>query len=117
LEVGGAVAVLPFAPGSGAADFQPTTVAMMASLDHEHPLINGYSGFFPADHGTLRRALANFPDDTSVAALTARDTRYVLADATWLAPRIGALADAGITVIIDDPRGWLLRMPAEDTTG
>ena len=109
-----AVAVLPFAPGPSAADFQPTALAMLASLDHHHPLVNGYSGFFPPDHGELRRDLAGFPDDASLAALAARDTTYVLADAAWLDPRLGALATWGIAVVVDDPSGVLLRLPVEE---
>lgn len=107
----GAVVVLPFAPGPDAADFQPTTLAMLVALDDGHPLVNGYSGFFPRDHADLRRALADFPDDASLAALDEHDTAYAPVDAAWLEPRLGELATAGISIIVDAPTGVLLRLP------
>ncbi len=108
---GGAVVALPFAPGPRAADFEPTVVAMLAALDDGHPLVNGYSGFFPSDHTSLRAELAGFPDATSLAVLADHGARYVVADPAWLVPRRDDLDDAGITVLVDQPGGVLLLLP------
>ena len=53
---------------------------MLQALDTGHPMINGYSGFFPKDHGRLRQQLVGFPDERSLAALRDRHVRYVVID-------------------------------------
>jgi hypothetical protein len=108
---GGAVAVLPAAPGPSEADFEPTTVAMLAGLDSGHPLANGYSGFFPPGQAAFRDAVARFPDQRSFDALTGRGVHYVVADPEWLGgARVGAAA-AGLRILVDDDDGVLLVMP------
>lgn len=77
---GGAVAMVPWAPGPTATDFQPTVVAMLAALDHGHPLLNGYSGFFPDRHDRLADAVADFPDENALAALEADGTEWLVLD-------------------------------------
>jgi hypothetical protein len=72
------VAFLPFAPNPRAESFEPTTTRMLQALDTGHPMINGYSGFFPKDHGRLRQQLVGFPDERSLAALRDRHVRYVV---------------------------------------
>ena len=59
---GGAVVALPPAPGHDEEDFEATTAAMVQSLEHGHPLVNGYSGFFPDRDEGLRARLERFPD-------------------------------------------------------
>ena len=42
-------------------DYEPTTVAMLAGLEHGHPIVNGYSGFFPAQYFDAARRDAGVP--------------------------------------------------------
>ncbi len=109
------VAFMPFAPTGAVADFQPTTTRMLQSIDTGHPMVNGYSGFFPADHRELAQALATFPDNRSVAELQARRVRYVVVDArTWSNFKQRVAEVLGIKVLAHDRDGYLLRVP---TTG
>jgi hypothetical protein len=45
---------------------------------HRHPLVNGYSGYFPKPYFDLLGALHRFPSDQSLWALVTRDVRYVV---------------------------------------
>jgi hypothetical protein len=48
------------------------------STFHWQNLVNGYSGFFPPSYVRLMDAMRGFPDDSSLAALRARGTRYLV---------------------------------------
>ena len=48
------------------------------STFHWQSLVNGYSGFFPPSYVRLMDALQTFPDDSSIGALRARGTRYLV---------------------------------------
>jgi len=111
LDDGGAVLYLPFAAGPGPETFQRTTGVMNELLGTGHPLVNGYSGFFPSDHSKIRDLTGSFPDGRSLDALAERGVQYVLADAIWLKPRRDRLDEFGITIAVDDPQGILLRLP------
>ena len=76
----GAVAMVPFPAGGTASDFEPTVEAMLAALDHGHPLVNGYSGFFPDRYDRLSALMAAFPDQTSLDALEAAGVRWIVLD-------------------------------------
>lgn len=113
---GGAVVHLPFAPGPAVEDFEPTAEAMVQSLEHGHPLVNGYSGFFPPDHRVLRLDLAGFPDRRSLDALRRIGTTYAVVDPAWYAGERAEGARAlGIVVITTDDDGILLRLPPAST--
>jgi L-lysine 2,3-aminomutase len=56
---------------------------MLQALRHEHALVNGYSGFFPARSDRLVDLLRRFPDVPSVRALRRIQTRYVVVDPAW----------------------------------
>lgn len=107
------VAWLPFAPGTATGDFVPTVDAMLGAEGTGHPLVNGYSGFFPTDHAERRRRLARFPDDVSIDELRDRGVAYVVADAGWLAAdgREDAARAAGFTVLERDDEAVLLAPP------
>ena len=45
---------------------------------HRHPVVNGYSGYFPTPYLDLLGALDGFPSDESLWALGKRDVRYVV---------------------------------------
>ena len=48
------------------------------STFHWQNLVNGYSGFYPPSYFRLVRALDKFPDETSMVAIRARGTRYLV---------------------------------------
>lgn len=45
---------------------------------HHHPLVNGYSGYYPRPYMDMLGALAGFPSDESISALRRRGVRYVI---------------------------------------
>ena len=57
-------------------DYDPTY--MFWSTYHWHSLVNGYSGYTPADIVETMTLMETFPDDESVARLQQLDVRYVL---------------------------------------
>jgi hypothetical protein len=80
------VAMVPF-PSSGKVEaYEPTVEAMLAGLDHGHPLVNGYSGLFPPSYDSLEAAMQGFPSQDAVDALVAAGTGYVVVDRAWLTP-------------------------------
>jgi hypothetical protein len=72
----GAVANFPFFGRHGG--FHEQTWYMLASANHWHPLINGYSDFLPPDIEAAMPALAQFPSTESLRFLRQRGARYVL---------------------------------------
>lgn len=111
----GPVAMVPFPASNRVADYEDTVVAMLAALDHDHPLCNGYSGFAPESFLGLRDAMARFPDPESLQLLRDHHPRYVVLDRRWLdVTRRSTLTEAGFTtvfagsevVIERPPRGW-----------
>jgi hypothetical protein len=65
------------------------TRAMYYSTRHWRRLVNGYSGYFPASYGALRRALWNAP---------------AAPDAAW-----AALVRSGATHVVVHPSAWTRR--------
>ena len=45
---------------------------------HKHPMVNGYSGYFPRRYLNLLGAMIVFPRGDSLAALRQHDVRYVV---------------------------------------
>ncbi|MGD9793776.1 MAG: hypothetical protein AB7V43_09880 [Acidimicrobiia bacterium] len=108
---GGPIVSLPAADGSNVEAFEPTTAAMLQGLEHGHALVNGYSGFFPADHRSLRNDLASFPDARSVNELRTLGVRYAVADLAWWTARRDTDARAlGLTIISSGPAGVLIEL-------
>jgi hypothetical protein len=85
---GGAVAMVPPALTGKVEDFEPTTVAMLQGLRHGHPLLNGYSGFFPRTADAYIDALKQFPNSRSKRLLARLPVRYAVVDKAWLGARI-----------------------------
>jgi hypothetical protein len=54
------------------------TLYELWSLGHWHPLINGYSGYFPPQYIETITRMETFPDDESVARLQRLQTRYLI---------------------------------------
>jgi hypothetical protein len=109
---GGAVAMAPFPTSGSYVDYATTTEWMLAGLEHGHPLLNGYSGFFPDRYLDLRRRMLDFPDPTSVHALVAEGATYVVVDHAWLTPqRRHALAQSHVlSVAFEVPGALVLRL-------
>lgn len=61
-------------------DTLPGHDAMYAfwSAAHWHPLVNGYSGYYPRTYGETLRVMADFPNDESIAHLQRLDVRYIV---------------------------------------
>ena len=106
---GGAVVALPPAPGQAEEDFEATTAAMVQSLEHGHPLVNGYSGFFPDRDEDLRARLERFPEPTVLAELRDLGVDYAVADPSWWTDQQAADARSlGLRILSSDPTGILL---------
>ena len=51
---------------------------MYWSTTHWSPLVNGYSGYEPADYAETMTRMRTFPDDEAIARLRQLDVRYIL---------------------------------------
>jgi hypothetical protein len=71
----GAVAVLPLGLDIDA------TPAMVQSLEHRRPIVNGYSGQRPSFYGPLAEAINTFPSTDALAALHDSRVRFVITPA------------------------------------
>jgi hypothetical protein len=73
------------APGTGAVAVLPlqidveSTAAMVQSLEHRRPLVNGYSGQRPAFYPALVDTLSTFPSAEAFLALREVDVQYIVA--------------------------------------
>jgi hypothetical protein len=65
-------------------DYDPTY--MFWSTYHWHPLVNGYSGYTPADAVETTAAMDTFPDEASMARLRALGVRYILIHQAFYKP-------------------------------
>ena len=78
---------LRFAPGSGAVAVLPirldaeNTPAMVQSLEHRRPIVNGYSGQRPSFFGSLVDTLSTFPAPEALATLHDSGVQYVVVPA------------------------------------
>ena len=81
---GGALAMVPPAMGTKVGQYPRTVLAMLQALRHGHPIVNGYSGFFPAQSDRLVGMLQRFPTPSGLRALRKIELRYVVIDASWV---------------------------------
>ncbi len=65
-------------PRGRVADFEGTVVDMLATLEHGHPMISGYTGLFPEDRRTVRSALQPPIDVDTVDLLCARGVGWLV---------------------------------------
>jgi hypothetical protein len=91
--------------------------AMYYSIRHWRPLVNGYSGFFPAHYGQLQTALSEVPrhPDVSIEAIRATRATHVLVHEGAYRDSEGpdttaALAARGATVLFEDAGDVLLQL-------
>ncbi len=91
------IACLPFPTGYNVGDYEATTVWMYWSMFHRHPLVNGYSGFFPQSFLDIKNSLEQFDrsgvEDDKVDALP--DDKGVIPPqpqrSPWFKPRLARL--------------------------
>ena len=57
------IACLPFPSGYTVKNYEATAVWMYWSTFHRHPLVNGYSGFFPQNFKAIKEELEHFDRD------------------------------------------------------
>jgi hypothetical protein len=74
----GSVAMVPFPASGSVVDYEATTTAMLAALEHGHPLLNGYTGLFPMQYRDLRHDMEDFPDATAMDAIGDSGARYLV---------------------------------------
>ncbi|MEO1058339.1 MAG: hypothetical protein AAFY28_15635 [Actinomycetota bacterium] len=67
-------------PRGRVADFEGTVVDMLATLEHGHPMISGYTGLFPDDRRTVRTALQPPVDVDTVDLLCVRGVGWLVID-------------------------------------
>lgn len=65
-------------PRPGAMWPNDESLFMYQGMAHWLPMVNGYSGFFPASYLELVDVMQTFPDDRSIAYLRTRGVTYVL---------------------------------------
>ncbi|GIX04028.1 MAG: hypothetical protein KatS3mg113_1034 [Planctomycetaceae bacterium] len=72
-----AVVTLPFVKGSEVQDYEAVTWNMWWSMYHRHPLLEGYSGYFPDSFVWLKSELTRFPRE-AVPRLQLHAARYAV---------------------------------------
>lgn len=103
---------LPLRRGSAGRE----AAAMLAMLEHRHPLINGYASFSPPGYRAFKNAWIDDPAGQGIRLLAAYQPVYVLAHLRQCLPaeRLALRSAAGQgTVLIDDGSIMLLRLPSE----
>ena len=101
----GAAALVPAVEGSKVSAYRDTVLGMLQALRHGHPIVNGYSGFFPPKSDRLAELLANFPAANCLGVLRHVGVRYVVVDKSALKARGRALPSAGpgLELVYDTP--------------
>jgi len=107
---GGAVAMVPPALSGKAEAFEPTTVAMFQALQHGHPLLNGYSGFFPRIADAYIDALKEFPSQRTKRLISRVPVRYAVVEKAWLGSRPHAQLEP-LTRVFDSPTHAIYLVP------
>jgi hypothetical protein len=89
-----AVVCLPFPTGYTVHDYQETAVWMYWGTLHQRPLVNGYSGFFPANFVTLKEELTGFYHHDGDASLP------MLRFYPWDSPGLKRLNECGARFVV-----------------
>ena len=105
----GAVAEFPM-PNAESPPHHDPRFAYMSTF-HWMPLVNGYSGFYPASYYERLKGLASFPDAGSVSVLRADGVKYVVvhADGYPIGERqriVERLLQLGLARLGDFEDGW-----------
>jgi hypothetical protein len=72
------IVILPFAQSSKVEDFEQTTRWLLANRFFQGSMLNGYSGFFPADYARVREEMLKFPTPAGLQLLQQKGIKYVV---------------------------------------
>lgn len=85
LQHGNGVLIMPYAQGSSVGDFEVTSRWMVATVLDDIPMINGYSGFFPAAHFELQKLIQSHGlSGATLPFLSESKVQFVIAPAQSL---------------------------------
>ena len=103
-EPGTAMAWLPFAPTGDVCDFEPTARMMVIGLAMDHPLVNGYSSYFPGRTDRTARDTRTLPDPRALQRLRGVSTRWIVSPHDGPLSELDAatLAELGIELVLKD---------------
>jgi hypothetical protein len=94
-EPGDVLAFVPFPAGRGARDYLGTSQWMYWQMRHWRPMVNGYSGFFPARFRRLKKAMQTFPSEESLRALDESAVRYCIVHRAFIRRSAGSYEAGG----------------------
>ena len=77
-EAGDVLAFVPFPEGRTSRDYLGTSQWMYWQLRHWRPMVNGYSGYFPARFRALKKTMESFPSTAALRALHDAGVRYCI---------------------------------------
>jgi len=83
-ETGDVLAFVPFPEGRSSRAYLGTSQWMYWQMRHWRPMVNGYSGFFPARFRELKKTMRSFPSESSLDALAAAGVRYCIVHRAFL---------------------------------
>ncbi|MCH9651868.1 MAG: hypothetical protein K0U98_26805 [Deltaproteobacteria bacterium] len=72
------LAFVPFPQGRSARAYLGTSQWMYWQMRHWRPMVNGYSGFFPATFRSLKKSMETFPAPEALQALHDAGVRYCI---------------------------------------
>jgi hypothetical protein len=118
VEEEGALLELPLPPPER---FQDNAVYVFRSAVHRRPIVNGYSGFVPESYRETYEHLTERPLSETLATLSDRGVRFVLAHEGRLGPRLRReLAEAereGTLIVVgEEPPDRLYRITARSSS-
>ena len=76
---------LPVPASERVGDYEETARAMLLSTAHRHPLLNGYSSYFPRAYSAFARILRGCPQPAAWSALREVGLRVLVVRSSWLA--------------------------------
>lgn len=80
----GATIFLPYVHGSSATAYEETAAWMLQTLPLEVQLVNGYSGYFPAQNREFKTLFEDFPTETAISKLLELDVQTIVIRSSWL---------------------------------
>jgi hypothetical protein len=106
---GQGIACFPFSTGNMVEDYEVTARWMYLGTFHRVPLVDGYSGFFPAEHFTLRDAvnMSLLTEPTLEKLIDAKAEFLVVRSSEFAVPmpREAWFGAVWITHVFEDPAG------------
>ncbi|MFM7040140.1 MAG: hypothetical protein ACKO2L_20740 [Planctomycetaceae bacterium] len=104
LPAGHGLLILPAAPTSNAAAFEETVRWMIRCTASGIPIVNGYSGFFPAAHYQLLQRLQKPWSGQLALELQRQHVAFVLAAESGVAKQLSETQDSGLEPIWQSDR-------------